>query len=65
MGNYTCDWVSWFEAQGRLVRVNPAILRRIGHTVDECPIAMPDYPLPLVDKQDMGDGGGTSETEES
>lgn len=51
IANATYDWESWIETGGRLMWVNPAVERLTGYSVAEC-MAMPDYPLPLVDEQD-------------
>jgi PAS domain S-box-containing protein len=51
VADYTNDWESWHNPDGRLIWVNPAVERLTGYTVDEC-LRMADYPLPLVDLGD-------------
>jgi len=46
VANYTYDWESWHDPQGKLVWVNDAVERMTGYSVDEC-LAMTDYPLPI------------------
>ena len=50
IANYTYGWENWFDSNGKLVWVNPAVFRPAGYTVDEC-MAMTDFPLPLIDKK--------------
>jgi PAS domain S-box-containing protein len=47
VANYTYDWESWHDPQGKLIWVNDAVLRMTGFSVESC-LAMPDYPLPIV-----------------
>jgi len=49
----TYDWETWFESDNRAVWINSAVERITGRTPDEC-LAMPNYPLPLVDERDHG-----------
>jgi PAS domain S-box-containing protein len=53
IADYTCDWESWVDPNGKLLWINPAILRISGYTVDEC-MAMPDFPMPLIEEKDKG-----------
>ncbi len=48
----TYDLESWVDPLGKLVWINPAVERLTGYTVPEC-LAMPDYPLPLIDPEDL------------
>jgi len=47
IADFTIDWESWIDAEGKLVWVNPSVTRMTGYTTNEC-YAMPDYPLPLI-----------------
>ena len=47
----TYDWESWHGPNGALVWVNGAAALMTGFGVEEC-LAMPDYPLPIVDERD-------------
>jgi PAS domain S-box-containing protein len=51
IANYTIDWESWMGTDGHLLWVNPAVEKITGYTIDEC-LAMADYPLPIVSKED-------------
>lgn len=47
VANYTYDWESWHDAEGRLVWVNAAVERITGYQPSEC-LEMAEYPLPLI-----------------
>jgi len=51
VANYTYDWENWIGTDGKPLWVNPAVQRITGYSVDEC-LAMPDFPLPLIDEDD-------------
>ena len=51
IADYTYDWETWFAPDGDPLWVNPAVERMTGYSVEEC-MAMPDYPLPLIDPLD-------------
>jgi PAS domain S-box-containing protein len=51
VANYTYDWESWHDPQGKLVWVNDSVLRMTGYSVEEC-LNMPEYPIPIVAEQD-------------
>jgi two-component system sporulation sensor kinase C len=51
VADYTNDWESWHDPDGRLIWVNPAVERLTGYSVDEC-LKMTDYPLSLIDPGD-------------
>lgn len=51
VADYTYDWESWIQSDGKLIWVNPAVERLTGFTVQEC-FEMSDYPTELVDPQD-------------
>ena len=53
VANYTYDWESWMSSEGRPLWINPAVERITGASVADC-MAMPDYPLPLIDEADRG-----------
>jgi hypothetical protein len=47
VANYTYDWESWHDPQGKLVWVNDSVERMTGYSVATC-LTMADYPLPIV-----------------
>jgi two-component system, sporulation sensor kinase C len=51
VADYTYDWESWHDGDGRLVWVNGAVERATGFTPSEC-LQMSDYPLQLVVGED-------------
>ncbi|WP_161624994.1 sensor histidine kinase [Paramagnetospirillum caucaseum] len=51
IADYTFDWESWLDQDGRLQWVNPAVERLAGYSIDQC-LAMEDYPLPMVHQDD-------------
>lgn len=51
IAEYTYDWETWVDAQGKTRWVNAAVERITGYRVDEC-LAMPDYPLGLAHPDD-------------
>ncbi len=51
ISDYTYDWESWHGIDGQLLWVNRAVERFTGYSIEEC-MAMSDYPLPLIHKDD-------------
>lgn len=51
VANYTYDWESWHDPNGKLVWVNNAVERLTGYSTAQC-MEMDDYPLPIVSKND-------------
>ncbi|GHT90885.1 hypothetical protein AGMMS49545_05590 [Betaproteobacteria bacterium] len=51
IADYTHDWENWFDPEGRLRWVNPAVHRIAGYTPEEC-MKMADFPLSLVHDDD-------------
>lgn len=51
IADYTYDWENWVGPDSKLIWVNPAVERITGYSIREC-LEMPDYPLPLVHKDD-------------
>ncbi|MDR2638060.1 MAG: EAL domain-containing protein [Zoogloeaceae bacterium] len=52
IADYTYGWENWFDPNGNLKWVNPAVQRIVGYSPEEC-MAMPDYPLSLVHPEDI------------
>ncbi len=50
IADYTIDWESWFDPDGKLVWVNPSVTRMTGYTPEEC-YSMTDFPLPLIENK--------------
>ncbi|MDR1889976.1 MAG: EAL domain-containing protein [Zoogloeaceae bacterium] len=53
IADYTHAWENWFDPEGRLRWVNPAVQRITGYTPEEC-MQMEDFPLSLVHDNDKG-----------
>jgi diguanylate cyclase (GGDEF)-like protein/PAS domain S-box-containing protein len=51
IADYTYSWESWFNTEGELNWVNPAVQRITGYTQEEC-MAMQNYPLDMVHADD-------------
>lgn len=51
VADFTYDWESWHDPNGKLVWVNRSVQRMTGFSVDQC-WQMPDYPLPIVAEHD-------------
>ncbi|MBS1190342.1 MAG: diguanylate cyclase/phosphodiesterase [Rhodocyclaceae bacterium] len=51
IADYTYAWESWFDPQGKLVWVSPAVQRVTGYSPPECE-RMRGFPLPLVHGDD-------------
>jgi diguanylate cyclase (GGDEF)-like protein/PAS domain S-box-containing protein len=51
IADYTHAWENWFDPEGRLRWVNPAVYRVTGHTPEEC-MRMEDFPISLVHDND-------------
>ncbi|MEZ5926587.1 MAG: ATP-binding protein [Hyphomicrobiaceae bacterium] len=51
IANYTYDWETWFDSEGKARWINPAVERMTGLSVATC-LAMPDYPIGLVHPED-------------
>jgi len=51
IADYTYAWENWFDVDGHLRWVNPAVERITGYSVAECH-AMADFPLPVVVEED-------------
>jgi len=52
IADYTYDWESWYDAQGRLIWVNPSVYRLTGYSVSEC-LSMADFPFALIHPDDI------------
>lgn len=54
IANYTYDWESWMDPDGKPRWINPAVMRMTGYSVEEC-LRMRNYPLPLIDARDRAE----------
>ena len=52
IADYTVDWENWVGPDGKLIWVNSSVERLTGYSPQEC-LAMPDFPLALVDEEDV------------
>jgi PAS domain S-box-containing protein len=53
IANYTYDWEVWVGPTSRILWTNPAAERVTGYTIKEL-MSMPDYPEPVIYKEDRG-----------
>ena len=53
IADYTYDWEVWVSPGGRPLWTNPAVHRVTGYTPKEL-LAIPDYPKPIIYKEDRG-----------
>ncbi|RAU23361.1 hypothetical protein CU669_04310 [Paramagnetospirillum kuznetsovii] len=51
IADYTYSWENWFDSNGRLRWVNPAVERIVGYSPQVCH-GMAGFPLPMVVEQD-------------
>ena len=51
IANYSYDWESWVDADGKLLWASPSIFALTGYTADEC-MTMPEFPLPIIHEAD-------------
>jgi PAS domain S-box-containing protein len=51
IADYGYDWESWVGPSGKLIWINAGVLRLTGYSPEEC-MAMDNFPLPLIHKQD-------------
>ena len=54
IADYTYNWESWVDRDGKILWLSPAIERISGYTVEECQ-AMPDFPMPLIHPDDLAE----------
>ncbi|ARJ65382.1 hypothetical protein WV31_06795 [Magnetospirillum sp. ME-1] len=54
IADYTFDWESWLDQDGKLRWVNPAVERLAGYSIEQC-LAMEDYPLPMIYEADRAE----------
>jgi two-component system sporulation sensor kinase C len=47
VANYTYDWESWHDPDGKLIWVNESVQRMTGYSVANC-LTMVDYPIPII-----------------
>ncbi|CAA7616902.1 PAS domain S-box protein [Magnetospirillum sp. SS-4] len=51
IADYTFDWESWLDQEGRPRWVNPAVERLAGYSQEHC-LSMADFPLPMTHPDD-------------
>jgi two-component system, cell cycle sensor histidine kinase and response regulator CckA len=51
IADYTIDWESWLDPDGKLLWVNTAVEKHTGYSVAAC-MAMADYPMPIIHESD-------------
>nr|CRH05114.1 PAS/PAC sensor hybrid histidine kinase [Candidatus Magnetococcus massalia] len=52
IADYTHDWESWFDPDGDVRWINPAVERLTGYGMEAC-MVMDDYPMPLFHMEDQ------------
>ncbi|MBS1169315.1 MAG: histidine kinase [Burkholderiaceae bacterium] len=52
IADYTFNWESWVDNDGKLLWISPSVVNVSGYTAEEC-LAMPNYPLPLIHPDDV------------
>jgi diguanylate cyclase (GGDEF)-like protein/PAS domain S-box-containing protein len=52
IADYTYSWENWFDKNGVLQWINPAVQRISGYTPEEC-MAIEDFPIPLINPLDV------------
>jgi PAS domain S-box-containing protein len=53
IADYSYFWEVWVGPEGRPLWTNPAVHRVTGYTIKEL-MALPDYPMPIIDEADRG-----------
>jgi PAS domain S-box-containing protein len=53
IADYTPNWESWVDLDGKLIWVNPQVYNLLGYTEEEC-MNMPDYPAFFFYEDDKG-----------
>ena len=51
IADFTYDWETWVDSDGKVLWINPAVERITGYTVEEC-LATPDYPMYMIHEDD-------------
>ena len=51
IADYTYNWESWIDGNGKLLWVSPAVKDVTGYSAEEC-MAMPDYPMSIIHPED-------------
>lgn len=51
IADYTYNWENWVDPEGKIIWINPAVLRLTGYSVNEC-LTMNDFPIPIFDEID-------------